>query len=99
MESPHAKESLASWLPPGSGLAERILEMTNSYPEGFKRIMTDGVELDSLDQDAAEWELHRHLVLKRARMKLKAIYKFTSLGTKRNESRVKGDKNHGDDTF
>lgn len=74
--APHARRCLETWLPPASGLAERILQIAALHPEGFKPLNPNGEQVDQLDSDAAEWELSRHLVLKRAKVKLRAIFAF-----------------------
>jgi hypothetical protein len=86
--SPHGQECLACWLPPSTGLAERMLRIAHDFPLGFQEQKAagaaadgsgDGEEDGSLDWDLAGYRLRRHVVLRRARIKLKAIYNFSLL--------------------
>ena len=79
--SPYAREALASWLPPESGLLERINTIASLHPNGFRPVAPQEGEIveAALDQDVAEYELRRSIVLKRARNKLRAVFKFSMM--------------------
>ena len=78
--APHAQDQLATWLPPSSGLQEHLTRLVREHPNGFQPETSGtqqggaGVVVDDVDQDMADWELHRHVVLHRAKIKLRALY-------------------------
>ena len=84
-----------AWFPPGSGLRERIAEVREAHGEGFARRVPDSLPLDErmaflsdkLDFDMAELQLRRHLVLLRARMRLRALLGFRSGGKRQAAAR------------
>ena len=78
--NPVARAALATWFPPGSGLVERIEAIASAHPGGFQPLTAPGEEAEYLDQDLAEHQLHRHIVLQRAKVKLRAIHRFQALG-------------------
>ena len=74
--APHAQAQLDTWLPPSSGLRERLTQLTRAHPNGFRPAVDDESDVDHLDQDLADWELHRHIILHRAKIKLRAIHRM-----------------------
>jgi hypothetical protein len=78
LANPVASEMLEKWLPSESGVRERIREISEAYPECFTPLAgEEGVDCEDIDFDAAEWELRRHEVLRRARVKLRAFVRLT----------------------
>jgi len=80
-----ARAALASWYPPGSGILEEIDAIHAAYPaESVDRSkLENAFSADRLDPcelaDAAELELRRHIVLRRAARKLRAVMMWRSL--------------------
>ena len=85
LKSPAAQQALGAWMPPSSGLRERLARLTQSYPQGFQPTAVGERPMEAIDHDLAEWELRRHLVLQRARMKLRAVHNLQVLGRARHE--------------
>ena len=78
--SPAAQPALDCWLPPESGLRERIAEVHGRFPEGFRREQGEGGSEDAgagldeeEDADLAELELKRYMTMRRVKVKLRAI--------------------------
>ena len=69
------QQAMDAWFPPESGLRERIRAIAASHPDGF--VLPEGAE--DIDQDMAEYELRRHEMLRRAKIKLRAINRLRSL--------------------
>lgn len=72
------QKSLAVWYPPESGIREVIERVCRRFPDGFKRmalgntsevINNNGTEA----MDLAEQQLRRHLILRRAKFKLRCV--------------------------
>ena len=80
LASPAAAEGLDSWLPPASGLRERILDIASRHAGGFRPEVPSRGEVEDVDWDVANLQLQRHLVLQRARRKLKAVFRFSQMG-------------------
>jgi len=77
---PECRNSLDSWLPPGSGLRERMQAILQAHPAGFVPVGVAGQCIEMIDQDMAEWELKRFQVLRRAKMKLRAVHRLHAAG-------------------
>jgi hypothetical protein len=78
--SPEASASLATWLPQGSGLREKLDALLVSHPGGFEPGAAPGdEEVEDVDFDAAAWQLHRHEALLRAKTKLRAVFRLNQL--------------------
>ena len=76
LASPSASQAMEAWFPKASGLRERIRAIAAAFPEGFR--LPEGVA--DIDQDMAEYELRRYQMLRRAKIKLRAINRLRSLG-------------------
>ena len=65
--APHAQAQLATWLPPSSGLQEMLARILREHPAGFQPATSqrggEAAVVDDVEQDIADWELHRHVVL------------------------------------
>ena len=71
-----SRSSMDSWLPPGTGLREQLEAIRAAHPAGFVPEIKAGETVEVIDQDLAEWELSRHQVLHRAKIKLRAVYRL-----------------------
>jgi len=78
------KLSLAVWYPEGSGIREQIEDIYTRFPDGFQKLdngsgdeysKTEGTEA----MDLAEQSLKRHLILRRAKFKLRCALKIMSM--------------------
>jgi len=75
--------SLAVWYPVESGIRELIEDIYARFPDGFQMLdgsideysMTEGTEA----MDLAQMQLRRHLVLRRAKFKLRCALRIMSL--------------------
>ena len=77
--APHTRSALDAWLPPASGLTERIIALSDAHPTGFQpEAAPAGGVVENMEYEMAEYELKRHQTLQRARIKLRALYRFTS---------------------
>ena len=74
--APHAKGQLATWLPPHSGLREKLGDLVRQHPNGFRPAVERDEDIEIIDQDVADWELHRHIVFRRAKLKLRALHRM-----------------------
>jgi len=77
LSSKHAsvKDSLDKWFPPESGLRERILDISRRFPDCF---LDKNKEGESAVAEAEE-KYKRYLILRRAKLKLKAVARLNSL--------------------
>lgn len=73
--SPQARAACDAWLPPSSGLRERMAALHASYPGGFVRLpgSVGHTADDFMSAEVAEWKLKRYLILQRAKRKLRAV--------------------------
>ena len=95
LSSDAAQQALDAWLPRASGLRERIEEVRRRHPGGFVRAMApDGqatAGAEAINIAKAEWELRRHLVLHRARQKVRMILLWMRLpGNREQVDRLTG---------
>jgi len=75
-DSETIQKSLAVWYPPESGIRELIEDVCIRFPDGFQRLNTvDGDEVIKNEgteaMDLAAQQLQRHLILRRAKFKLR----------------------------
>ena len=79
--SPSAQQSVNAWLPPHTGLKEKIEEVHAAYPNGFVRKELEEGEVEEAPQDMAlaELALKRHQTLRRAKMKLRFTLKLAQM--------------------
>ena len=89
--SPAAAAALDCWLPPHSGLRERIDAVHAAYPDGFVRV-GDGSDpsghAEMTDMALAELALRRHHALRRAKIKLKAALFWLKIGRQATAKRL-----------
>ena len=81
---PEVQAAMNVWMPAKGGLREAIDAISQRHPEGFCVQGADahtgeGVQDEDVDFDLAEWELRRLEVLKRARVKVKALVRLIML--------------------
>jgi len=75
-DNERVQQSLDAWYPPESGIRELIEDIYKRFPNGFQR---SNIECDNQDvnaegteaMDRAQQQLKRHLILQRAKSKLK----------------------------
>lgn len=80
---PNVQSSLDVWYPPESGLREWIESTHSKHPDGFIRVRATRrqsvVEEGTGKMDLAKMELHHYIVLRRAKLKLKAAQVWKGL--------------------
>lgn len=74
----HVQDSLNIWFPPDSGVREKFDIVCNKYREGYV-FVGDREDCGTEAMDLATAQLHRYMVLKRAKMKLRAVLFFNKL--------------------
>lgn len=81
----HVQEALDIWYPPQSGIREEIDRISELYPKGF---ITNAESIESReDTDLAMLEFDRHLILKRAKRKLRVALIWLKLKVPKEERR------------
>ena len=81
-KSSNVQESLSVWFPPGSGLQERIQSISCKYPSGCVAFSKESGSKDKeAERDLALYQLERHVVLQRAKAKLRAFRAMSSMST------------------
>mmetsp|Transcript_31777 Transcript_31777/g.54200 ORF Transcript_31777/g.54200 Transcript_31777/m.54200 type:complete len:1194 (-) Transcript_31777:624-4205(-) len=71
---PSVRDSIDLWFPPGSGLRERILDISRRFPSGFQRD-----DREYVSPSLAEEEYKRYLILQRARRKMRGFIYWRNL--------------------
>ena len=75
--SSDAKKSLEKWFAPSSGIIKRMADLHDKYPKGFvQQAPPEGQDLDVLDADVADDLLRRHTLWRRARARVRAIFRL-----------------------
>jgi len=79
------QNSLAVWYPPESGIRELIEDVYKRFPMGFQRSNIESVKQDITTEgteamDLAEQQLKRYLTLRRAKLKLRVVFRMMKMG-------------------
>jgi len=84
-EDKRVQKSLDVWYPPESGIRELIEDIYERFPNGFKMsnigcddqdVKTEGTEA----MDLAEQQLKRHIIIQRAKFKLRVALRIMKMG-------------------
>mmetsp|Transcript_14336 Transcript_14336/g.21535 ORF Transcript_14336/g.21535 Transcript_14336/m.21535 type:complete len:96 (-) Transcript_14336:33-320(-) len=80
-ENDAIQRSLDSWYPRESGIRDQFEAIYARYPNGFETVGDHGkTEMEGTDaMNLAEDELRRFLIIRRAKMKLRAVLMFGKL--------------------
>lgn len=79
------QKSLAVWYPPESGIREHIEDIHRRFPDGFQTLEDENSNNEDRAEgteamDLAEQALRRHIILQRAKFKLRCALRLMALG-------------------
>lgn len=81
-ERPNVQDSLRMWYPQEAGIRQKIEEIHQRHPNGFRRLDDTAVDHDhdgTAAMDLAEQELRAYLTFQRAKRKLRGIFVWRRL--------------------